>query len=54
VLPFVAGFCIEREAERMGTRQQRILPYTGKRAYQYYIDGLKVNGKLHRSLDLAE
>jgi len=33
--------------ERMGTRQLRILPYTGKRAYQYYIDGLKVNGKRH-------
>ena len=26
----------------------RILPYTGKRAYQYYIDGLKVNGKRQR------
>jgi hypothetical protein len=32
----------------MGTRQLRILPYTGKRAYQYYIDGLKVNGKRQR------
>jgi integrase len=32
----------------MGTRQLRILPYAGKRAYQYYIDGLKVNGKRQR------
>jgi integrase len=32
----------------MGTRQLRILPYTGKRAYKYYIDGLKVNGKRQR------
>ena len=32
----------------MGTRQLRILPYTGRRAYQYYIDGLKVNGKRQR------
>jgi hypothetical protein len=32
----------------MGTRQLRILPYTGKRACQYYIDGLKVNGKRQR------
>ena len=32
----------------MGTRRLRILPYTGKRAYQYYIDGLKVNGKRQR------
>jgi integrase len=48
VLPFVANFSIECEPERMGTRQLRILPYTGKRAYQYYIDGLKVNGKRQR------
>jgi integrase len=48
VLPFVASFSIECEPERMGTRQLRILPYTGKRAYQYYIDGLKVNGKRQR------
>jgi hypothetical protein len=32
----------------MGTRQLRILPYTGERAYQYYIDGLKVNEKRQR------
>jgi len=32
----------------MRTRQLRILPYTGKRAYQYYIDGLKVNGNRQR------
>jgi integrase len=32
----------------MGTRTLRILPYTGKRAYKYYIDGLKVNGKRQR------
>jgi hypothetical protein len=32
----------------MGTRQLPILPYTGKRTYQYYIDGLKVNGKRQR------
>jgi hypothetical protein len=32
----------------MGTRQLRILSYTGKRAYQYYIDGLKVNAKRQR------
>jgi hypothetical protein len=48
LLPFVASFFIECEHERMGTRQLRILPYTGKRAYQYYIDGLKVNGKRQR------
>jgi hypothetical protein len=46
-LPLVASFWI-REPERMGTRQLRILPYTGKRAYQYYIDGLKVNAKRQR------
>jgi hypothetical protein len=32
----------------MGTPTLRILPYTGERAYQYYIDGLKVNGKRQR------
>jgi hypothetical protein len=32
----------------MGTRTLRIIPYTGERAYQYYIDGLKVNGKRQR------
>src|SRR5208337_23700 len=32
----------------MGTRQLRILPYIGKRAYQYYIGGLKVNAKRQR------
>jgi len=45
VLPNVASFGLECEPERLGTRQLRIIPYTGKRAYQYYIDGLKVNGK---------
>ena len=48
MLPNVASFGLESEPERMGTRQLRILPYTGKRAYQYYIDGLKVNGKRQR------
>jgi hypothetical protein len=48
VLPNVASFGLECEPERMGTRQLRIIPYTGKRAYQYYIDGLKVNGKRQR------
>jgi len=28
--------------------QLRLLSYTGKRAYQYYIDGVKVNGKRQR------
>jgi integrase len=32
----------------MGTRTLRILPYSGNRDYQYYIDGLKVNGKRKR------
>jgi hypothetical protein len=40
----------EKDAKigEMGTRTLRILPYTGERAYQYYIDGLKVNGKRQR------
>ena len=32
----------------MSGRQLRILPYQGNRDYQYYIDGLKVNGKRRR------
>jgi len=29
----------------MSGRQLRIVPYNGNRAYKYYLDGHKVNGK---------
>jgi hypothetical protein len=29
-------------------RQLRIVPYNGNRAYNYYLDGYKVNGKRKR------
>jgi hypothetical protein len=29
----------------MSGRQLRIVPYNGNRAYKYYLDGYKVNGK---------
>lgn len=32
----------------MSKRTLRILPYRGERSYQYYLDGLKVNGKRKR------
>jgi hypothetical protein len=32
----------------MARRELRILPYKGDRDYQYYLDGLKVNGKRKR------
>jgi hypothetical protein len=32
----------------MSGRQLRIVPYSGNRAYKYYLDGYKVNGKRKR------
>jgi hypothetical protein len=32
----------------MSGRQLRIIPYNGNRAYKYYLDGYKVNGKRKR------
>ena len=32
----------------MSGTKLRILPYSGERDYQYYLDGLKVNGKRRR------
>jgi hypothetical protein len=32
----------------MARRELRILPYKGDKDYQYYVDGLKVNGKRKR------
>jgi integrase len=32
----------------MARRELRIVPYNGEREYQYYLDGLKVNGKRQR------
>jgi hypothetical protein len=32
----------------MARRELRILPYKGDRDYQYYLDGLKVNGNRKR------
>jgi integrase len=32
----------------MSGRQLRIVPYNGNRAYKYYLDGYKVNGKRRR------
>src|ERR1700741_174461 len=32
----------------MSGRQLRIVPYNGNRAYKYYLDGYKVNGKQKR------
>ena len=32
----------------MSRRELRIVPYNGDRDYQYYLDGLKVNGKRKR------
>jgi hypothetical protein len=34
----------------MSGRQLRIVPYNGNRAYKYYLDGYKVNGKRKRLL----
>ena len=33
---------------RTSGRQLRIIPYKGNRAYKYYLDGYKVNGKRRR------
>jgi hypothetical protein len=32
----------------MSGRQLRVVPYNGNRAYKYYLDGYKVNGKRKR------
>ena len=32
----------------MSGRELRIVPYNGNRAYKYYLDGYKVNGKRKR------
>ena len=33
---------------RMSGRQLRVVPYNGNRAYKYYLNGYKVNGKRKR------
>jgi hypothetical protein len=38
----------------MARRLLRILPYKGNRDYQYYLDGLKVNGKRKRLTDFSD
>jgi hypothetical protein len=38
----------------MARRLLRILPYKGNRGYQYYLDGLKVNGKRRRLFFTSE
>lgn len=47
-MPTVAKFREICEPKRMARREFRILPYKGDRDYQYYLDGLKVNGKRKR------
>jgi len=47
-LPIVANFRRLGECRRISGRQLRIIPYNGNRAYKYYLDGYKVNGKRKR------
>ena len=47
-MPTVATFREICEPKRMARRELRILPYKGDKDYQYYLDGLKVNGKRKR------
>jgi hypothetical protein len=48
ILFLAANFQELRECQRMSGRQLRIVPYNGNRAYKYYLDGYKVNGKRKR------
>jgi hypothetical protein len=48
ILCRVANCCQFLKTERMSGRQLRIVPYNGNRAYKYYLDGYKVNGKRKR------
>ena len=47
-LSFVANRRQFSKTKRMSDRQFRIVPYNGNRAYKYYLDGYKVNGKRKR------
>ena len=52
-LSLVASCCqLSELSERqpMSGRQLRIIPYNGNRAYKYYLDGYKVNGKAKAAL----
>jgi len=42
------------EHDAWARRLLRILPYKGNRDYQYYLDGLKVNGKRRRLFFTSE
>jgi hypothetical protein len=48
ILFLVANCCQFSGTRRMSGRQLRIVPYNGNRAYKYYLDGYKVNGKRKR------
>ena len=48
VLSLVANFPKLFEYHRISGRELRIVPYNGNRAYKYYLDGYKVNGKRKR------
>jgi hypothetical protein len=47
-LSLAANFRRLSECRRISGRQLRIIPYNGNRAYKYYLDGYKVNGKRKR------
>jgi hypothetical protein len=47
-VPVVANFRGLSERQPLSGRQLRIIPYNGNRAYKYYLDGYKVNGKRKR------
>src|ERR1700730_3455941 len=48
LVPIVTNFPKLFEYHRMSGRELRIVPYNGNRAYKYYLDGRKVNGKRRR------
>lgn len=48
VLSLVANFPKLFEYHRISGRELRIVPYNGNKAYKYYLDGYKVNGKRKR------
>ena len=48
ILFLVANCCQFSGTTRTSGRQLRIVPYNGNRAYKYYLDGYKVNGKRKR------
>jgi hypothetical protein len=47
-LPVVANFRELSERQPKSGQQLRLIPYNGNRAYKYYLDGYKVNGKQQR------